>query len=122
MKKIISLFLVACLVLAALGALTSCELLFPPEEEGPKKLGTPTVALAGDVATWGRIEGAVGYDISVGIQIIHADENTFSHTLKEGESIRVRAVGDGESYKTGDWSKPLKYGSSPDGGDIDKPD
>jgi len=100
-RKLMTLFIIAVMLVTAISLSTSCA-------DKLTKLPSPTVVLSGDTASWQAVENAVRYEISV-------DEGEATATtelsvqLKPGQSLRVRAVGDGKAYETGDWSKAVKY-------------
>ena len=116
MKRTSPRLLSAILILLALVlCFASCELTF---EGGNPSGGTQTVKLAtpqvtvtgGGIATWNAIEHAVGYVYLIGDE---AEQETTARSvmLNAGESIRVKAKGDG-NYLDSDYSAAVTY--SPD--------
>lgn len=72
------------------------------------KLSTPVVTLNGNVATWTAVDGAVSYQYKIN----GGAEQTatqLSVTLTSGQSIQVKAVGDGEITSDSDWSEAVTY-------------
>ena len=60
------------------------------------------------VATWNAVEGASGYAYKIddGAEI---RTNETSVTLENGQSVRVKAVGDGKEYSDSAYSSVVKY-------------
>lgn len=75
-----------------------------------EQLKTPVVTVDVDgVATWAAITGATSYKY----KIDNGDEQTApanrAVTLTDGQSIQVKAVGDGENYTDSAYCAPVKY-------------
>ena len=73
------------------------------------KLATPVVTLSGDVAAWCTVEYADKYEISVSGTLFFVENSVTSRTLADGQTFKVRAIGDGASYATSDWSNEVTY-------------
>lgn len=74
-----------------------------------KTLPAPVVGVSEDgVATWNAVEGASGYAYKIddGAEI---RTNETSVTLENGQSVRVKAVGDGKEYSDSAYSSVVKY-------------
>ena len=102
MKRILSLILTIFVVTGVLLALGSCG-----DTTEPKKLATPVVTIENGIATWTRVEGAIGYDVGIGSEITRYKPGFNTAELEIGESIIVRAVGDGKNFATSDWSRQV---------------
>lgn len=90
-----------CLGFAACGGCNSCG----GEEESslPVALNSPEVTVDNDgKASWQAVEHASGYIYRVGGEDTSTEET--SAQLSDGQSIRVKAVGDGENYSDSGWS------------------
>ncbi|MDD6980479.1 MAG: 5'-nucleotidase C-terminal domain-containing protein [Clostridia bacterium] len=122
MKRTCPRLLSAILILLALVlCLASCELTFeggtPSGGTQSVKLATPQVTVTGGgIATWNAVEHAVGYVYLIGDE---AEQETTARsvTLNAGESIRVKAKGNG-NYLDSDYSAAVTY--SPDEGTPDE--
>ena len=73
----------------------------------PTKLATPTVSVDGaGLVNWTDVAHASGYVIDVG-------GTQFNYTqavsLMNGETVKVKAVGDGTKYSDSDWSNAVTY-------------
>ena len=111
MKRIIGLLLVISMLLCTVVGMTSC---FPESKPGePVKLSAPKVTLTDDIASWESVEGAIGYDLNLDGSIFSYDTSVTSRRLYPGETLLVRAVGDGEKYLTSSWSTLVRYGERP---------
>ena len=75
------------------------------------KLATPVVSLNGNVASWNAVAHAVSYEIEINGENLGTDD-CLSLNLADGESIRVKALGDGTRYLDSDWSDSVKYNAS----------
>lgn len=124
MKRLLGLVTLLSMLICSVAVLSSCELIMPTPDAGeggePTKLGAPTLTLVDDKAVWSEVKGAVGYEVSVGLDIITYDATVSSHTLKAGDTALVRAVGDGEKYLTSAWSNSVTYGEKPEEPPKDK--
>ncbi len=102
-KKLFAALIAICLCLIA--TFTACE--WGVYE--PTKLATPEVVVSEDgVASWGEVEHAFGYKyvIDGGEEKVTTD---LSVALLDGQSIKVKAFGDGEDYVDSDYSAEVKY-------------
>lgn len=100
-NRIVALF-VALVMAVGIFALVACQ---PTAVE----LSVPEVAIGSDgVAVWGAVEHASGY----AYKIDNGEEQTttqLSVSLNDGESITVKAVGDGKKYLDSAYSASKKY-------------
>ena len=84
-----------------------------PSPSSPKTLSTPIVNISIDgVASWSKIAGALSYVYKIN-DGAEQETTALSVQLREGDSIVVKAVGDGgtTSYDSG-WSEVKVYDSS----------
>ncbi len=80
------------------------------------KLATPNVGISvSGVASWSAINGASGYKYKLNNGAEQAT-NTLTVQLTAGQSISVKAVGDGSLHTDSDWSSAKTYTSG--GGDA----
>ena len=106
-SKILSILLVVCLALSALVGLTSCDDDSPTTT--PQKLSTPVVTLTDNVATWEADTNADKFEISLDGNLSYVENSVTSKTLTDGQTFKIRAVGDGSAYSTSDWSNSVTY-------------
>ncbi|MBE6554313.1 MAG: hypothetical protein E7666_08240, partial [Ruminococcaceae bacterium] len=106
-KRFFSLLFVVCITILALVGLTSCDEALPAAK--PQKLSAPVVTLTGNVATWSADANADKFEISLDGDISYVESSVTSKILTEGQTFKIRAVGDGSSYSTSDWSNSVTY-------------
>ena len=106
-KRFLSLFLAVCMVLTALAGFTSCN--ENPSGTKPQKLTAPVVTLTDNVAAWSPDEHADRFEISIDGNLSYVENSVTQKTLAEGQTFKIRAVGDGVSYSTSDWSNSVTY-------------
>ena len=126
MKKLFLLVLSIALALTCLGVMASCggDSGTTQSSGGPTKLSTPVVTLEGNVAKWEANENADKFEISLDGNLSYVENILTSKTLEAGQSLKVRAVGDGVNYSTSDWSNVVTYngtGNTPGGTDSSNP-
>jgi len=71
-------------------------------------LATPVVEMDGNVARWTAVENASGYKYKINGGAEQSTTDTFV-ALESGQSIEVKAVGDGTLYKDGAYSQAVTY-------------
>ena len=104
MKKF-RLLVIVCLLLC-------CPLFFiacgAPELSSPKKLSINDSTL---VLTWDKVDNAIGYVVKVGDMEKKVRENSYSLAgVAAGEyNVRVKSLGDGDSYQDSAWSSAIKF-------------
>ncbi len=76
----------------------------------PEALSVPSLTAEGTVIRWEAVEGAVGYEIACGYELVTLNVGVTEYEGREGESVRVRAVGDGKRYLDSPWSEPIACG------------
>ena len=111
MKKLFLLVLSVALIIASLGLLSSCGGDGGTTQGGstPTKLDAPVVTLEGNVARWEANESADKFEISLDGNLSYVENILTSKTLEAGQSLKVRAVGDGVNYSTSDWYNNSHY-------------
>ena len=86
----------------------------------PEPLATPSVTIATDgKASWAPVENASGYAYKIN-NGEEKDTTETSVTLTNGQSIVVKAVGDGENYLDSSWSTSKTY-TAPSSGNTENP-
>lgn len=99
----LSLIISICMCFAFAGC-DSCN-----DDKAPAKLSTPVVTVDDKgVASWLEVENASGYAYVIG----NGEEtatNNLSVNLADGQSIKVKAKGDGKNYTDSDFSEVKTY-------------
>ena len=105
MKPYACRILFLLLALTLLFSLTACA----ENEPTPPKLATPVVTLDGNVASWSPDPNAAKFELLINGTTYELPSTDASFTLEKGESLRVRAIGDGVTSTTGEWSTAVAY-------------
>lgn len=106
MKRLLSTIFATLLVLTCALCFWSCG---DSSETKPQKLDAPVIVLTGNVAIWEGNINAERFEISIDGSLSFV-ENTFtSKELENGQSIKLRAIGDGVKYLTSDWSNLVTF-------------
>ena len=95
-----------CIILTTFSVLTSCGS-DPPAT--PEKLSAPTVSLNENTASWEADPSAERFEISIDGDLSYLENTVTSKTLTDGQSFKIRAVGDGINHLTSDWSNTVTY-------------
>ncbi len=99
----LSLIISICMCFAFAGC-DSCN-----DDKAPAKLLTPVVTIDDKgVASWLEVENASGYAYVIGDSEETATDN-LSVNLADGQSIKVKAKGDGKNYTDSDFSEVKTY-------------
>ena len=115
--KALRVFLCVCLVFVLIigtFALTSCNNYVGTEAV---KLKTPVVVLSENEARWDADSYALRFEISIDGELTYMENSSTSKKLINGQTFKVRAVGDGEKFLTSEWSNSVTYvaqGGEPD--------
>ena len=78
----------------------------------PEKLAAPQVILNGNTAQWVANANADKFEISVNGVLSYLENNVTSKILADGETFKIRAIGDGTKYSNSDWSNEVTYSNS----------
>ena len=109
-NKTLSVLLAIFLATAAIVCLTSCDdLQIPGLPQKPPKLSAPVVTLTDNIASWEADPDADKFEISLDGTLSYVENTITTQTLSDGQTLKVRAVGDGVSYSTSDWSNSVFY-------------
>ena len=110
-RKSLFSVLAFCLMLPCLFLFSACGKTPPPDDPPaePIKLNAPVVSLNDNIASWTSVDNAISYEVW-----INSNTNTIAititqYTLTDGQTFKVRAVGDGTNYSTSDWSNSVTY-------------
>lgn len=80
-----------------------------PTPSTPTKLTAPTVVLTDDTATWSADASADKFEISIGGELSYIENSVTSKKLTDGQTFKIRAIGDGMNYTNSDWSNSVTY-------------
>ncbi|MBO5223113.1 MAG: hypothetical protein J6C23_01210 [Clostridia bacterium] len=105
MKRKISLTLITIFMVL----LCICGIACAQPSEGPQKLSAPVVNLTSNVASWQSNSNADRFEISIDGGLSYVENTVTSKALTDGQTIKVRAIGDGIKYTTSDWSNSVTY-------------
>lgn len=94
-----------CLLMAFIAG---CNIL--PSQQA-QKLSTPVVILTGNVASWEADSNADKFEISLNGELSYLENSVINKTLENGQSLKIRAIGDGVNYSNSDWSNTVTYNS-----------
>lgn len=75
----------------------------------PVPLDAPTLTLTNDTVTWIKIENATKYEVSLDGTLSYIENEVTSKKLNDGETIKIRAIGDGNDYEDSVWSNSVTY-------------
>ena len=103
-KKLSTLSFVVLVTLLIFSGLIACN-----NSTSPQKLTTPIVTLNDNVATWEANTNADRFEISLDGTLSYVENSMTSKTLNNGQTFKIRAVGDGVNYSTSDWSNSVTY-------------
>ena len=120
MKKICVILCFVLLLTLSTVTLISCRDSAEPTPD-PVKLGIPTVTISeSGVATWQAIANATGYvyKINGGNEVATTDTTV---KLADGQSIAVKAIGNGTEYTDSDYSIAVTYTAPVVGDDYELP-
>ena len=106
-KRLISLLLAGCMILLGVMGLTACDDKTPSTT--PQKLSAPVITLTENVASWKADPNADKFEISLDGSLSYVENSVTSKTLTHGQTLKIRAVGDGSAYTTSDWSNVVTY-------------
>ncbi len=72
-------------------------------------LAMPTVTITNNVASWTAVEGATGYVYKISEYGVETQTSEYSVTLVHGQTIYVKAIGNGKTILDSQWSAPKTY-------------
>ncbi len=106
-KTLVVVTFLICIVLC-MSALVSCDSCV----EKTEKLSAPIVTLEGDTVHWKANENALRLEISIDGLFSFVENSDGSKRLSNGQSFKIRAIGDGIIYTNSDWSGTVTYTES----------
>lgn len=106
-KRSLSFLLIMCTLVLGVMSFTACN--GEPTSATPPKLSAPVITLTENIASWAADANADRFEISLDGNLSYVENTVTSKTLTNGQTLKVRAVGDGTSYSTSDWSNSVTY-------------
>ena len=101
-KRFLSLLLLICITATAVFGLAGCNKDGKDDPPSPEKLSAPVIVLTDDTATWDANPNADKFEISKNGKLSFVENTYVSEKLTDGDTLKVRAVGDGTKYETSD--------------------
>lgn len=83
-------------------------------KKNPILLETPVVILQKNQAIWSLNPHAEKFEIIINTVSSFVEKSTTSQKLEEGQTFKVRAIGDGKRYTNSDWSNVVTYTNEED--------
>lgn len=109
-NRILTIFMLVFVIQCCFFGLVSCK---KGNSGGgtpePTKLSTPVVVLNGDTAFWDTDDKAEKFEVSINGFLSFIEKSVTRMKLEDGQTFKIRAVGDGTNYKTSDWSNMVEY-------------
>lgn len=106
---IISCLVGACLIGSAIIAIVLSKDTPDPQPSQPIKLTAPVVTLEGDMATWEADLNAESFVISIDGYLSEVENVLTYRKLNDGQTFKIRAIGDGVNYSNSEWSNVVTY-------------
>ncbi len=78
------------------------------------ELSAPQVVLDGDTATWSSNEQADKFEISIDGTLSFVENTVTSKKLENGQTFKIRAIGDRIKYSNSGWSNSVTYTAKTD--------
>ena len=75
----------------------------------PIKLEAPVVILENDLAQWESNEKAKMFEVKIGDNSLFLNNKVTQKVLENGDSFKIRAIGDNKMYSDSDWSNIVTY-------------
>lgn len=75
----------------------------------PTQLTEPAVVLTEDIVTWNIDGSADKYEISVDGNLSYIESSVTSKKLMDGQTFKIRAIGDGVNFLDSNWSNSVTY-------------
>ncbi|MBQ7906951.1 MAG: InlB B-repeat-containing protein [Clostridia bacterium] len=107
--RITFIILLAAMLLCSIFVFSSCGGTGGTTERQLKKLPTPTVTLDGDTARWKAEIYADRFEISLDGVLYYVENSLTSRKLEDGQTLKIRCIGDLIGYSNSDWSNAVTY-------------
>lgn len=110
MSKKNLIIIISCVAgLLLIGGIILAIILSGAGSDSPTKLDTPVVTLQDDVASWSANPAADRFEISIDGYLSEVENILTSKKLTDGQTFKIRAIGDGVNYLDSDWSNSVTY-------------
>lgn len=106
MKRIFCLFF---LIILCISCFVACDSDDTEETDTTEsklvQLSAPAITKSNGFAVWEAVENATKYEIMINNESVgFVDASTTVYQLDDNQILRVRAIGDGITYSTSNWS------------------
>ena len=109
MKKRL-IIIISCIAgILLIGGTILAIVLLGSGSDSPVKLDAPIVTLQDDVAMWSENDFAEKFEISIDGDLSYIENSMTSRKLLDGQTFKVRAIGDGVNYLNSEWSNSVTY-------------
>ena len=105
-RRNLFIVLISCVIIFGLTGLTACK---KKNKVNSQELLAPTVVLEGNIAKWQEDENAEKFELSVDGTLSYVENTVKSKALSNGQTLKVRAIGDGKKFLTSEWSNSVTY-------------
>lgn len=95
--------------LLLIGGIILAIILSTAGSDAPARLDAPVVSLQENVATWSANTSAEKFEISVDGDLSYIENTMTSRKLSDGQTFKIRAIGDGVNYLNSEWSNSVTY-------------
>ena len=99
--------LLFCFIIVGMLCLVGCA--ETPNNNSPQKLNAPALSIQGNIVSWDANTNAEKFEISLDGNLSYVENTVTSKTLSDGQTIKIRAIGNGIDYTTSDWSDAITY-------------
>ena len=103
-NKVLRMIILSALFVCTLG-LMACS----GGTKTPQKLPTPYVAITDDFVSWQSSPNAKRFEISIDGALSSVENTVTRQKLENGQTFKIRAIGDGVNYSDSDWSNSVTY-------------
>lgn len=83
--------------------------LFGCDKITPVKLTTPEVTINKNIVSWTGDSNSLKYEIDINGVCEFINNDYHNYILNEGETFKIRSIGDGTKFLNSDWSKTVEF-------------
>ena len=100
---------VVAVMLTLILCMSSCIASGGGTAKDPENLTTPDITLKGNTVSWTENELADKYEISINGHLSYIENSITEWKLEDGQTFKIRAIGDGVNYINSSWSSSVTY-------------
>ena len=100
-KELIVFICIGTLLLASISVITVLLV------SKPKQLDTPVLTIEADIASWEPDSRADKYELNIDGNISYLEKNVSSKKLEKGQTLKIKAIGNGRKYADSEWSNSV---------------